>query len=196
MRNLVEPPLSLHCELCDGELRFKWIESADCVFDTEVEIFVCVKCGRAHSRRMTSRPLRRAHREEHAARSRRTSRAEPAAIDTLDARSRIRLTSLRTRRNGVGGRVHGAARRRRTPPITTRGRHRRRRRAGPTRSAAAVPLTVIAGTVGLTHSWPSGLGVLAAGAIMSGAAGDFPNIAGYRPKTRRPIATHVATGRC
>jgi hypothetical protein len=51
MRNLVEPPPSLHCELCYGELRFKRIESDDPVFDTEVEIFVCVKCGRTHSRR-------------------------------------------------------------------------------------------------------------------------------------------------
>jgi hypothetical protein len=51
MRNLVEPPPSLRCHLCDGELRFKRIESDDPVFDTEVDIFVCVKCGRAHSRR-------------------------------------------------------------------------------------------------------------------------------------------------
>jgi hypothetical protein len=49
MRNLVQPPPSLHCELCDGELRFKRIEPDDPVFDTEVEIFVCVRCGRAHS---------------------------------------------------------------------------------------------------------------------------------------------------
>ena len=52
MRNLVQPLLSLHCELCDGELRFKQIESDDPVFDTEIEIFVCIQCGRAHSRRM------------------------------------------------------------------------------------------------------------------------------------------------
>jgi hypothetical protein len=53
MRNLVQPPPSMHCELCYGELRFKRIESDDPVFDTEVEIFVCVKCGRAHPSRMT-----------------------------------------------------------------------------------------------------------------------------------------------
>ena len=52
MRDLVQPLLSFHCELCDGELRFKRIESDDPVFDMEVEIFVCVKCGRSHSRRM------------------------------------------------------------------------------------------------------------------------------------------------
>ena len=56
MRNLVQPPQSLHCELCDGELRFKRIESDDPDFDTEVEIFVCVKCGRAHPRRMIHDP--------------------------------------------------------------------------------------------------------------------------------------------
>ena len=56
MRNLVEPPPSLHCELCHGALRFKWIESADPDFDTEVEIFVCVECGRAHWRRMIRNP--------------------------------------------------------------------------------------------------------------------------------------------
>jgi len=52
MRNLVQPPPSMHCELCYGELRFKRIESDDPVFDTEVEIFICIKCGSAHSRRM------------------------------------------------------------------------------------------------------------------------------------------------
>jgi ribosome-binding protein aMBF1 (putative translation factor) len=56
MRNLVQPPLSLRCELCGGELRFKWIEPADRVFDAKVEIFVCVKCGRAHSHRMPHDP--------------------------------------------------------------------------------------------------------------------------------------------
>ena len=47
MRNLVQPPPSMHCELCDGELRFKRIEPA--AFDMEVEIFVCSKCGHVHS---------------------------------------------------------------------------------------------------------------------------------------------------
>ena len=64
MRNLVQPLLSLRCERCDGELRFKRIEPADPVFDAEVEIFVCVKCGRAHSRLMTHDPY-----AAHAARS-------------------------------------------------------------------------------------------------------------------------------
>ena len=56
MRNLVQPPPSMHCEFCYGELRFKRIESADPDFDTEVEIFVCVKCGRAHPGRMIHDP--------------------------------------------------------------------------------------------------------------------------------------------
>jgi len=56
MRNLVEPPPSLHCELCHGELRFDRIEPDGRAFDMEVEIFVCVKCGRAHPRRMIHDP--------------------------------------------------------------------------------------------------------------------------------------------
>ena len=56
MRNLVEPPPSLHCEHCNGELRFKRIEPDDPVFDRKVEIFVCVKCGRVHSHRMIYNP--------------------------------------------------------------------------------------------------------------------------------------------
>jgi hypothetical protein len=56
MRILVQPLPSMHCERCDGELRFKRIEPADPVFDMEVEIFVCVVCGRTHSRRMIHDP--------------------------------------------------------------------------------------------------------------------------------------------
>ena len=29
MRNLVQPPPSLHCDLCNGELRLKLIETTD-----------------------------------------------------------------------------------------------------------------------------------------------------------------------
>ena len=56
MRNLVEPPPSLRCELCHGELRFKRIESDDPGFETEVEIFVCVRCGHAQPSRMIHDP--------------------------------------------------------------------------------------------------------------------------------------------
>jgi len=56
MRNLVEPPPSLHCERCHGDLRFKRIEPEDPVFDIVVEIFVCAECGQMHSRRMSRDP--------------------------------------------------------------------------------------------------------------------------------------------
>jgi hypothetical protein len=56
MRNLVQPLQSLTCKLCDGELRFKRIESIDPVFDADVEIFVCAKCGQAHARNKIADP--------------------------------------------------------------------------------------------------------------------------------------------
>jgi uncharacterized protein with PIN domain len=49
MRNLVQPPPSMHCELCDGELRLRLIEPVDSVLDMEVHNFVCAKCGREYS---------------------------------------------------------------------------------------------------------------------------------------------------
>jgi len=52
MRNLVQPPRSLHCALCDSELRFERIAPDDPIFDMEVEIFVCVKCGHELSLRV------------------------------------------------------------------------------------------------------------------------------------------------
>jgi hypothetical protein len=45
MRNLVQPPPSLHCDLCDGELRLKLIEPANPVLDLDAQMFVCAKCG-------------------------------------------------------------------------------------------------------------------------------------------------------
>jgi len=45
MRTLIQPPPSLCCDLCGGELRLKLIESADATFDLENEIFVCANCG-------------------------------------------------------------------------------------------------------------------------------------------------------
>ena len=50
MRPLVQPLPSMHCNLCDGELRFKVIESGNSELDMDVQIFVCAKCGREHSR--------------------------------------------------------------------------------------------------------------------------------------------------
>jgi hypothetical protein len=49
MRKLVQPPPSLHCDLCNGELRLKLIETTDKVLDVDDEIFVCAKCGHEQS---------------------------------------------------------------------------------------------------------------------------------------------------
>jgi DNA-directed RNA polymerase subunit RPC12/RpoP len=56
MRNLVEPLPSTHCERCGGELLFKKIETDDPALDLEVQIFVCARCGREHSRRLIHEP--------------------------------------------------------------------------------------------------------------------------------------------
>jgi hypothetical protein len=53
MRNLVSPPPSTHCEQCDGELLLKMIEPGDPLFDTELQIFVCAKCGHQQARKVT-----------------------------------------------------------------------------------------------------------------------------------------------
>jgi hypothetical protein len=45
MRNLVQPPPSMHCDLCDGELRLKLIKPDHPVLDMDAEIFVCARCG-------------------------------------------------------------------------------------------------------------------------------------------------------
>ena len=45
MRNLTEPPPSMHCEVCGGLLQFKLTEPHDPALDMEVQIFVCTKCG-------------------------------------------------------------------------------------------------------------------------------------------------------
>ena len=88
MRNLVEPLPSLRCEFCDGELRFKRIESDDPVFVTEVEIFVCVKCCRAHSRRMIHDPYA-AQIARRMPRGNVDQQGRAGRINTRDARSRI-----------------------------------------------------------------------------------------------------------
>jgi len=91
MRILVEPPPSLHCELCHGELRFKRIEPDDPVFEREVEIFVCIECGRVHALRTSHNPYA-AHLTRRVRRDNVDWPGEPAAADTRDARSRIHLT--------------------------------------------------------------------------------------------------------
>ena len=47
MRTHVEPPPSLHCNHCSGELRVKGvIEPVSETLELGEEVFVCVKCGR------------------------------------------------------------------------------------------------------------------------------------------------------
>jgi uncharacterized CHY-type Zn-finger protein len=48
MRNLVQPPPSLHCEHCHGELRLKTIETV-APLESDVEVFVCATCGHQQS---------------------------------------------------------------------------------------------------------------------------------------------------
>jgi len=45
MRNLVQPPPSLHCELCKGELRYKRTDPEGPFLELESQVFVCIKCG-------------------------------------------------------------------------------------------------------------------------------------------------------
>ena len=52
MRDLVQPPPSLHCALCQGELRFKRTATDGPSLELDIEIFVCKKCGREHSYRV------------------------------------------------------------------------------------------------------------------------------------------------
>jgi hypothetical protein len=49
MRNLIQPPVSLHCDLCNGELRLKVIDAADPTIGLDVQIFICVQCGHQQS---------------------------------------------------------------------------------------------------------------------------------------------------
>jgi len=49
MRNLVQPPPSVRCGHCDGEVRLKRIEPADRVRELDAQTFVCAKCGREQS---------------------------------------------------------------------------------------------------------------------------------------------------
>ncbi len=53
MRNLIQPLPAMRCTRCDGELLFKCVERGNPVLDIEVQVFVCAKCGREHSRQLT-----------------------------------------------------------------------------------------------------------------------------------------------
>jgi uncharacterized protein with PIN domain len=50
MRNFVQPPPSMHCELCDGVLRFKLTKAGDPTVNMEVQTFVCTNCGHEYPR--------------------------------------------------------------------------------------------------------------------------------------------------
>ena len=56
MRRLVEPPPSLRCALCGGELLLRTIKPDDPTFDIEIQEFVCAKCGQEHSRKVIHDP--------------------------------------------------------------------------------------------------------------------------------------------
>jgi uncharacterized protein with PIN domain len=46
MRAMTQPPPSSRCDKCNGELRFKLIETTDRGLNLENEISVCENCGR------------------------------------------------------------------------------------------------------------------------------------------------------
>ena len=52
MRTLVPPPPSLHCDICQCELRLKRIDTDGPLFDLDIETFVCVKCGHEKTHRV------------------------------------------------------------------------------------------------------------------------------------------------
>jgi hypothetical protein len=56
MRTFVHPPPSLHCDLCQGELRFKRTDPAGPSLEWDCEIFVCIKCGLEHPYRVSHDP--------------------------------------------------------------------------------------------------------------------------------------------
>jgi hypothetical protein len=56
MRNLVQPPPTVHCDLCHGELRLKRTAPDGTSSELDVEIFVCAKCGRVKSYRVSHEP--------------------------------------------------------------------------------------------------------------------------------------------
>ena len=56
MRDLVQPPPSMHCARCNGELLFKMIVPGREVIDMDSQIFVCSKCGHEQSRRLIHDP--------------------------------------------------------------------------------------------------------------------------------------------
>jgi len=56
MRTIVQPPRSLHCDFCHGELRLKQLVPDGPSFEFDVEIFVCAECGHEQSHRVSHDP--------------------------------------------------------------------------------------------------------------------------------------------
>jgi DNA-directed RNA polymerase subunit RPC12/RpoP len=56
MRRLVEPLPSMHCELCGGELLLKRVEPVTLLLETDVQTYLCAKCGHEQSRTATHDP--------------------------------------------------------------------------------------------------------------------------------------------
>ena len=56
MRTLVDPPLSLRCGVCNGELRLKKIQQDTSPLKSDITTFVCAKCGRDKSYRASGDP--------------------------------------------------------------------------------------------------------------------------------------------
>jgi hypothetical protein len=56
MRTLVDPPPSLRCDLCNGELRLKKIERDTSPLESDITTFVCAKCDRVKLYRVSRDP--------------------------------------------------------------------------------------------------------------------------------------------
>jgi hypothetical protein len=56
MRTLVDPPPSICCATCNGELRLKAIEQDTSTFESDINTFVCAKCGQEKSFRVSHDP--------------------------------------------------------------------------------------------------------------------------------------------
>ena len=56
MRTLVQPPPSLHCDFCHGELRLNQTGPDGPLLEFDIETFVCVKCGHEKLHRVMHDP--------------------------------------------------------------------------------------------------------------------------------------------
>ena len=56
MRTLVDPPPSLRCDVCSGELQLKKIQQDTSPLRSDITTFFCAKCGHEKSYRVSSDP--------------------------------------------------------------------------------------------------------------------------------------------